>query len=279
MKNTSYISLTEGVLPGLVEIWNEIILNPVVAAQSGLVTAAFVLAAVAPNKLEPIHSGKIYAGLKKVHILEQALTYDPKPSFLLNHRIYTKLTTDDEILWFIRALFAVSGKLNGMDPKSPVAIAWSQAVIFCICSSNMTPAMRRQAIEALSHMYIQLPAATVSIITNGLWHWIQSVQSGEKEGPASAAKVGTAQLHLVVKSICLPSVEVPRLGLEVPVSTREQQMISLLVISRPEILPHVHWIDLCLQVEIDPGDLARKYVDALLEQILSFTSFNEEVSF
>ena len=89
-----------------------------VAAQSGLVTAAFVLTAVAPTKLEPIHSGKIDASLKKAHILQQALTFDPKPSFLLNHRIYTKLTTEDDLMWFVRALFAVSGRFDDIDPES-----------------------------------------------------------------------------------------------------------------------------------------------------------------
>jgi hypothetical protein len=278
LKKSSYISLAESVLPGLIELWNEIIANPVVAAQSGLVTAAFVLTAVAPTKLEPIHSGKIDASLKKVHILQQALTFDPKPSFLLNHRIYTKLTAEDDIIWFIRALFAVSGRLDGMDPETPVAIAWSQAVIFCICSNNLTPALRRRAIEALSFTYVQLPIPIANVITSGLWQWIQSIEVGEKDGAASAAKVGTVQLHLVVKSICLSSAEASRIGAGVSISEREQQMISLLVISRPELLPHVHWIDLCLRVEVDPGDLARKHTDPLLEQILSITNFNETVS-
>jgi hypothetical protein len=278
MKNSSFISLAESVLPGLLELWNEIIANPVVAAQSGLVTAAFVLTAVTPTKFEPIHNGKIDASLKKAHVLQQALTIDPKPSFLLIHRIYTKLTTEDDIVWFIRALFAVSGRLDVMDPEASVAIAWSQAVIFCICSNNVTPTLRRQAIEALSHAYVQLPTVIGDIITSGLWRWIQSVESGEKDGPASAARVGSTQLHLVVKSICLSSLEASRISAEISISTREQQMISLLVISRPELLPHVHWIDLCLRIEVDPGDLARKHTDALLEQILSFTNFNEAVS-
>ncbi len=279
LKNSDFIGLAEIVLPGLIELWNEVIANTVVAAQSGLVTAAFVLTAVAPTKFEPIQNGKIEASLKKAHILQQALIFEPKPSFLLNHRIYTKLTTEDDIVWFIRALFSVSGRLHGMDPESSVAIAWSQAVIFCICSTSLTPVMRRQAIEALSYMYIQQPMLIAQVITRGLWRWIQSIESGEKDGAASAARVGTTQLHLVVKSICLPSVEALRIGAEVSISTREQQMISLLVISRPELLPHARWIDLCLRVEVDPGDLARKYTDSLIEQILSFTNFNEAVSF
>jgi hypothetical protein len=279
LKNSSFISLVESVLPSFIELWNETIANPVVAAQSGLVTAAFVFTAIALTKLETIHSGKIDASLKKADILQQALTFDPKPSFLLNHRIYTKLTTEDDITWLIRALFAVSRRLDGLDPEASVAIGWSQAVIFSICASNVTPTVRRKAIEALSHAYIQLPSVIADVITSGLWRWVQSVESGEKDGAVSAARVGTTQLHMVVKSICLPPIEASRFGAEISLSTREQQMISLLVISRPGLLPHVHWIDLCLRVEVDPGDLARKHTDILLEQILRLTNFNEAVRF
>jgi hypothetical protein len=278
MRKTSFINLAETVFAALLELWNEIIANPLAAAQSGLVTAAFVLTALVPNKLEPMHSVKIDAGLKKANILQQALTFDPKPSFLLNHRIYAKLTREDDLMWLVRALSSVSGKLDNIDSESSVATAWSQAVIFCICSSSSTPAVRRHAIESLSRAYVQLPSKISNIIINGLWRWIQSVEAGEKDGAVAAAKVGTAQLHLVVKSICLPPVEASRLGAEVPVSLREQQMISMLVISRPELLPHAHWIELCLRVGVDPGELARKYTDALLEQILKITNFHETVS-
>jgi hypothetical protein len=277
LQKTSFINLAETVFAGLLELWNEIIANPLAAAQSGLVTAAFVLTALVPNKLELTHSGKIDAGLKKAHILQQALTFDPKPSFLLNHRIYSKLTNDDDLMWVVRALSAVSGNLDNVDPESPVAIAWSQAVIFCICSNSSAPAVRRQAIESLSQAYVQLPSKIANVVINGLWRWIQSIEAGDKDGAPAAAKVGTEQLHLVVKAICLPPVEASRLGAEVPISSREQQMITMLVLSRPELLPHMHWIELCLRVEVDPGDLARKYSDALLEQVLNITNFHETV--
>lgn len=278
LAKSNLISLSEAAFPGLLELWNEIIANPLAAAQSGLVTAAFVLTALVPTKLESIHSAKIDAGLKKAHILQQALTYDPKPSFLLNHRIYSKLTNDDDLLWVVRALSAVSGKLDSLDPESSVAGAWSQAVIFCICTNSSTPTARRQAIESLSLAYIQRPLQVADVITKGLWRWIQSIEMGDKDGAAAAAKVGTEQLHLVVKSICLPPAEASRLGTEVPISSRERQMISMLVIARPELLPHIHWIDLCLRVEVDPGVLSRKHTDVLLEQILTITNFDETVS-
>lgn len=278
LEKPSLISLAETVSPALVELWNEIISNPLSAAQSGLVTAAFVLTALVPTKLWLVHSGKVEAGLRKAQILQQAMTFDPKPSFLLNYRIYTKLTNDDDVIWLVRALSAVSGKFDSIDPESAVAIAWAQAVIFCICSNSSTPYVRRQAIDSLSHAYVQRPTQIASIIMNGLWRCIQPNEAGDKDGAVAVLKIYSTQLYQVVKAICLPPVEASRLGAEVSVSSREQQMISMLVISRPELLPRVHWIDLCLRVGVDPGDLARKYTEDLIEQVLSITNFDETVS-
>jgi hypothetical protein len=55
-------------------------------------------------------------------------------------------------------------------------------------------------------------------------------------------------------------------------------MVSLLVIARPELLPKVTWIDMCLRVQLDPGELARMSGDSLIQQIIDKTSFDEAVS-
>jgi hypothetical protein len=54
-------------------------------------------------------------------------------------------------------------------------------------------------------------------------------------------------------------------------------MMSLLVLARQELLPRVSWIDLCLTVEVDPGDLARSSGESLLQQIIDCTTFNNTV--
>jgi hypothetical protein len=278
MKTPNLASIAETVLPGLLNTWNETLANPLAAAQSGLVTAALVLTALSSPKLECIHSANIDADLKKARITEQALAYEPKPSYLLNHRIYSKLTSDDDLIWLVRALAAVSQRLENLNRESSVAIAWSQAMIFCACSPNITPLVRRQTVETLSRIYVQLPTLIADIIISGLWRWIRSIACSDKDSAAAATRFEKGSLHLVAKSICLPPAEATRLGAGVDVSSREQQMVSMLVIARPEMLPHVSWIDLCLRVEVDPGDLARKHRDALVDQILQVTEFNEAVS-
>jgi hypothetical protein len=43
-------------------------------------------------------------------------------------------------------------------------------------------------------------------------------------------------------------------------------------------LPRVSWIELCLRVQVDPGNLARESGELLIQQIFHSTSFDEKVS-
>jgi hypothetical protein len=276
---TKLSGLAESTMPALMDIWQETTANPISAAQSGLVTGAYVFTTISHSKLAPTSNAKVEAALKKAQVAKQALTMGPKPSFLLNQRIYGKLSSDDDFTWFIRALSFVSQGLTGIEPHSAVAIEWSQAMIFCICSSGVKPGLRRDASHALSELYVRDPAHISKIMIAGLWSWRDSVESGEKDSAAATSKTDVQNLHLVVKSICLPPAEATRLGGQVDDSIRKDQMISLLILSRPELLPRVNWIDMCLRVEVDPGDLTRASGDSLMQQILDRTSFTETVCF
>jgi hypothetical protein len=271
-------SFAESALPALMDIWQETITNPLAAAQSGLITGAYVFTAISSTRLSLACNAKVDLGMKKAQITRQAFAMEPKPSFLLNPRIYSKLTSDDDFKWFIRALATVSEELVTVEPESATAISWSQAMIFCVCSSSIKPRTRKEASQTLSKLYVHDPRLISKIIVAGLWRWRRSIESGEKDSAAATAKTDTQNLHLVVKSICLPPMEVTRLGGSVDEAAIKEQMISFLVLSRPELLPKVNWIDICLRVQVDPGDLARVSGDSLIQQILDKTSFIESVS-
>ena len=276
---SNYFTLAESSISALLEMWKETNANPIAAAQSGLTTSAFVLIAIAHEKLALMSNSKLDAALKKAQISSQALSMEPKPSFLLNPRIYGKLSNDDDFKWFIRALSSLSDDLAPVEPDSAIALGWSQAMIFCICSSSVKPALRKDASHALSRLYVQNAAHISKVILAGLWRWRDSIEFGEKDSAAVASKTENQNLHTVVKSICLSPTEAARLGAKVHESIRKDQMISMLVLSRPELLPHINWIELCLRVDVDPGDLARGSGEKLIQQLRYYTTFNEEVTF
>ena len=275
---SKFSTLSEAVMPAFLESWNEVSTNSIAAGQSGLITTAYVFKAISNTKLGAISSSKIDAALKKAQISRQALAMDPKPSFLLNPRIYGKISTDDDFKWFTRALSSLGVEIASVEPDSVIALAWSQAFIFCICSFSVTPSLRRSASQTLSRLYLQNPAHVSKVIIAGLWRWTQSVESGEKDSAAAAAKTDNLNLHLVVKSICLPSADLERLSGDIADSILKEQMVSMLVLARPELVPRLNWIDLCLRVAVDPGDLARAFGDDLVQQIVDYTNFDEKVA-
>lgn len=275
LENKNVIELAESAIPSLIQLFDEVASNPVAAGQSGVVVGGYVLTALAAAKLPSLKSSKVNDAIKKAKVIQQALAFEPKPSFLLNHRVYSKLTNDEDRLWLIRALSATADEASTSGPNSTTAIAWSQGVISCICSANVPPAVRRQCIEELSKTYARLPQETSSMIVAGLWHWVRDIETGEKDCAAAASKSDKINLHFIAKAICLSVADASKFGFEIDQSIKENQMVKMLVIARPELLPGVQWIELCLRVGVDPGHLCRQYNDAIIQQVLEITDFKE----
>jgi hypothetical protein len=269
------VAFAEAVVPPLLSTFDEVVANPTAAAQSGLVTGALVVCGLGPL-LSRLESGSVQALLKKAAIQKNSLAVEPKPSYLLNQRIYSKLPEDD-LKWLCRALCTIAPALGSSTEAARVA--WAQAYIFLICSVTTSPAVRRQAIDSLSNLCAQSEGAAVaSEIINGMWHWIEATEVAEKESAAALAKSGNTNLHLVLQAVCLsPREYADRAGSEPDKAQIESRMCSLLVLAKPQLIPRSSWIDLCLRVGLDPGDLARRYEEPLIQEIVARTVFGQKV--
>ena len=272
------VTFVEAVLPPLLTSFNEVAANPVAAAQSGLATGALVVCGLGPL-FSQIENANFQSLLKKASIQKNSLAVDPKPSFLLNQRVYSKFS-DDDLQWFCRALSAVTPAL--ISSTEAVRIAWAQAYLYLVCSAGTSPVVRRQAISTLVDLCAQSigadDASVASLIIDGMWHWIEATEIAEKESAAVLARSGNVNLHLVLRSICLSPKEFSDREVSVDKPRLEAQMCSLLVLAKPQLIPRVSWIDLCLRVELDPGELARKYEDALIQEIVGRTGFGQKVT-
>ncbi|KAK3942927.1 translational activator GCN1 [Diplogelasinospora grovesii] len=274
-----FTKFAKSLITSLKTVFDEVVANPLAASQNGIVTGALVYLGVAPL-LEPSAIGRLLA-FSKGSIPKNILALDPKPSFLLNPRIYSKFAEDD-LKWFCRALSAV---VLGLDSASaPVKNAWAQGFIYIICSAITTPAVRRQAMDALADLYVHSattssgdsPVITETIIS-GLWQWVEALETGDKESATALAKSERSNLPLVLKCICLtPKEYADRANAEPNKSQLESQMCSLLVLAKTDLIPRASWIDLCLKVGIDPGELAKKYEQRLIEEIVGRTGFEQK---
>ncbi|KAL8998156.1 MAG: hypothetical protein Q9169_002710 [Polycauliona sp. 2 TL-2023] len=252
--------------PKILELFQEIMTNVVAATQSGLVVASFILTASCTYIMGVVESKKVQESIRKASILEQACPVNPKSSFLISHRVYSKLTHPDDLKWFIRALGACSSQISLADSGSVTGDAWAQAFLYAITAPSLPHQTRNDATRALHESYLERPSHVANRIIRGLWSWQEHLATGQQDTAAAASKSDNSRVHFAVHAICPTKVEV-QTDASFTQATLEDQLIRLLVLCRRPLIPNINWIDLCLRAGQDPGDLARSASKRCLSEI------------
>lgn len=254
------------VLARFQESFNEICSNPLPSIQNGSITLAYILLALTTHKLK---------GVSNEEVIQQALSVSPKPSFLLSPRVYSKLTSRDDIIWNIRALSSVARSEGFQLLSFEAMIAWAQAFLFLLCSSTFPPRLREQAVASLHKCYLSYPHSIGKCIIQTIWNWISALNVGDKESAALAAGSKDEKLLLAIKAIT----PAPSEAISIDRQVLSSQLIDLLVLCRPELVPRSRWIDIVLQTGLDPGVLVRENQQACLHQIVSVIDVSKLLSF
>lgn len=263
----------ESIAVKLIPSWEEVLSNPVTAAQNGLVTVANVLCAIHLTKFRHVESIKGAATLQKANISAAALGSDAKPSFLVNHRVYNKLVSPDDFLWAIRALGAASSEFSNKSVPATFGISWAQAFTFMITSTSIPPQIRQEASRTLQQCWLAKPSQVSAYVVDGMWQWLNSVDLEEKDSPATSGKTDNERLHLVLSSLCsasptsakdaqLSNGDTPRIQTHL-----SQLMKQLVVLCRKPLLSRVQWIDLCLQCGLDPRTIVMESPQSFMDEV------------
>ncbi|RDA90518.1 hypothetical protein CP533_0844 [Ophiocordyceps camponoti-saundersi (nom. inval.)] len=262
----------EAVVPKFIANLEEVVSNAASAAQSGILVGAYIIAALAPALQRQFAGSAASTALTKAGIFTQAMSLVTKQAFLLNHRIYSKISSAEELQWLNRALSSVMLKIDKSADKE-VTLAWSDAMVYLITSSSVPPGVQQEAVASLSTLYMQNPTIVFRIVTEYLWSDL--MRSEVKEGDG---KVERSNLINVLKSICPEPGELVKRGREIERKVLESQACALLVLSRHELVPRSSWIDLCLRMSIDPGKLAHDRLDELLQEVERTTTLEPQSS-
>lgn len=271
--NPPTVQFVEAIAPKFLDNFDEIVLNPQNAGQSGLLVIAYVTTAMSKLMLDAVQGEKVRSLIFKAKIHKRAFSLSPKPSFLLNHRLYTKSLDYDGCVWMIRALEACSDGLSILEQALPTSDAWVQALLFLMTASEVSFEVQKRAVSAMTNAYFERPALIGNLVVQGLWTWYRNVETGQRDTAAIAARTGNTKLHLAVRSICPLPIEA--IGTTIESDILQTQLTNMLVLCRPEILPNISWIEVCLRVGQDPGYLARSRGIQCLERVESCRSFAE----
>ena len=265
------LAFCQATLPKLVELWQDVNTNPLPATQSGLVTVGHYVTALLIDRVQNMKDEKLGSIFKKSDIISQSIATQPKPSFILNPKVYSKLSTEEDVSIALRALNAIAPIVTQSSSKD-VPDAWAQAYIFLIVAQGISAKAKSAAKHALTQAYLQTsPENISSIITEGLWSWYRSSELGDKESAAFASKTGSSELGSVVGCICLPSDTLKKPGTSVEPTSLHKQAIDLVVLARKEIIPRMSWIDMCLRMGVDPGEVVRNNLDDFMRTIKDAT--------
>lgn len=264
-------SLFDACAGKLVDIFNEVHANPLPAAQNGQVSIAYVATALFLDRAPGMTSSKSASIISKAGIASKSLALEPKPSFLLNPRVYTKLTSEDDLRWFLHAVVAAFLKLKTDNGQDSLSVALSQTIIYLIVSTNVPPKIRQQATSALQGLYISDPWHVAQITVNGLWQWCEDIELDMKDSTAIASRSGRDNLLKVIRTICMDPETVAKLDADISTECVETQLRGLLVICRPQLIPKASWIEICLRTGTDPGGLAARHSKDCFVRVLGIT--------
>lgn len=247
------------------DLFKEVASNPLPSAQNGILSAAYVFVALF-ERFSKLQGQDVSAWEDTV---AESMLLNPKPSFLLNPRAYSKLASQAEVQWVVRALAAVASGSKFESAEDAAKNAWAQAFIYAITGPGLPTNFREKAARALSNVYLKNSAMIGRIVIGGLWSWILSLRTAEKESAALSAGLESAKyLHLVVKAICPSVSDVQGADLSVSdLTVKSQLLVELLLLCRPELISNVSWIALCLRTGTDPGNLVRELPDECLKQL------------
>ncbi|KAF1838159.1 ARM repeat-containing protein [Decorospora gaudefroyi] len=273
------LTFCQAILPKLVDIWQDVNANPLPATQSGLVTVGHYVAAVLIDRVQKMTDENLASIFKQSHVVSQSLATQPKPSFLLNPKVYSKLSTEEDVTIALRALTAIAPAVV-QAPANETADAWAQAFIFFVVAQGVSAKAKSAAKHALMQTYARTSPEKISnIIMEGLWSWYRANEREDKDSAAVASKAHPAEIAAVLACICPTSDTLKRLEASVDVAILQRQAMRLVVLARPEIIPRASWIDLCLRMGIDPGQLVRENLEEFVSTVNQATESKDNEQF
>ena len=262
-------SFADSSIGKLVDSFNEVLANPLPSVQNGQISVACAATTLCIEQAPKMQGLKSASILKKASVVERLAVVEPKPSFLLNPRVYTKLGNADDLRWFMRALISVLPRIAKEDASSNVATAWAQAVIFLVVAGGVPATIRNEAAKILELTHRAQRSHVSEIVINGLWQWCEDAELETRDSAAMASVTGRQDLYKVVRAICPEADATTTESGSSQAGSMQHQMVKLLVLCKPQLIPRASWIELCLRTGNDPGrTVANAATNCLAEIIL-----------
>ncbi|KAK9366703.1 armadillo-type protein [Lipomyces kononenkoae] len=264
----AFISFLEATLPKLLDSWKEVNTSPTAAVQNKTIIAGHIFTCIAKS-LVVLKDSAIAGLISKTKVMETALTFRPKPSFLLLDRIYTKIVTAEEQLWAVRALSATTSEVES-DTDS--GTAWALAFIYFVTSSAVDSHVRLQATALLTESYAARPPVISNVVISALWRWIEQLEDPSAKEQSPAIMISALKRLRIVLQTLTP------IDRQISLEVLQDQLVQMVVLTHHYLLESAQdWITLCQRVSVDPGILVAEKAREL-QAVITASAANDRLS-
>jgi hypothetical protein len=123
--------------------------------------------------LGPLHTTPSATKLAQVPALVDILAVSPKPSFVLNDKIYTRLPSPEDEKWLLRCLEGIINRQGRKLDKDDAARLAIGSTLIHLAFESKSSDIRRTTTTAISDLAKSHPRLTSHIIRDSLAHWLQ----------------------------------------------------------------------------------------------------------
>ena len=239
-----------------------------VASYADQVLAVNVLTALVSSKFRSNKIGKFAEHITDV--LQVSSQFDLGSCQLLNIRLNAKLSDENDIRWAVRAISALSDKVIESDEFSMTRIMWSQIYIYFFTSADISRKFREEIKNELLNLYVEKPIEISSLILHGIWAVIRDVSYNDTTITIAHYRAGMIFLPQLIRTI-FPAKGRSEQRVTAEDSLLRLRLADLVILCQPSLIPHISWIDVCLDGGQDPGILVAEVSTTCMAKIKSVT--------
>ncbi|KAI8988374.1 armadillo-type protein [Mycotypha africana] len=261
-------------LQAFFKTYNKIVEKPLIWKDGPV--EAYIMIAIISGRIQhwPHVPQTVVDLLKTEKYPSDLLVTEPKPSYLLWDRIYTKATSAEEGMWFVRALTSVFlNETQESLEKTGAGYLAAQALIW-IVTSHPEYTIRSAAHNEISSIAAKEPIKLSHFMKQGLQQWLLDLEKNTKDSTA----VSTTQVDNYNKDIAtyrLASLlnAITSYTDDLSEATRSAELVDLLVLAHHEYIASpgdkYNWITLVQRANVNPGKLVQEQSAKLLETLKS----------
>ncbi|KAG0366840.1 translational activator of GCN4 [Gamsiella multidivaricata] len=206
-------------------------------------------------------------------LLKSALVASPKPSLVLFDKVYTKLTTAEEGVWFVHALEALVAE-ETIEEDARMAIG--TGFIYSAAASPYADA-RKEAFHALQRSAKNDARKIGTIIREALLRWVSLIETPVKDStPALAASTISTDPHISAYRLSEILSAITTHNAEGDQTVMAEVATELIVLSHHQAIASptkkYDWMSMVQRARLDPGRLVSDYQNRIEQLVMDAAS-------